>query len=145
MNSRLLRLIKFAKVRAVEADQAILCSEPQKSIARLQNRVNCRLEQTFFLTPNAMSVLRQGSVRIERSTEWRTKIKAKEREREVRGNASPPYRNCMHWKSSGYDSSVANILKPRVQSGREPLVEATGGLDNTADENSGFKFDKARQ
>ena len=49
----------------VEANQAVLRSQPEETIVRLQNRIDRWLKKTFFFSPNAVSVLRERLVWIE--------------------------------------------------------------------------------
>ena len=68
MERRLAGIVELTKAHSVEADQAVLRAQPQKTVSRLQDRVDRRLKQSFFLAPDPMRVLRQGFIRIKRDT-----------------------------------------------------------------------------
>jgi hypothetical protein len=57
---------ELPEMAAIEADEAVLGSEPQEPVACLADGVNRRLEQPFLLTPDAMRVLGESPIRIER-------------------------------------------------------------------------------
>ena len=50
---------KLVEMNTVEPNQTILCSEPEVTIAGLQDGVNGRLYEPLFLIPNPMRVLRK--------------------------------------------------------------------------------------
>lgn len=60
------RVIDLTEMDPIEANQAVLRTQPQETVMRLQNRIDGWLKQSFFFPPNAVSVLREGFVRIER-------------------------------------------------------------------------------
>jgi hypothetical protein len=57
-------------MRTVKANEAILCTQPEKAIARLQDGIDGGLEEAFFLAPDAVHILGEGFVGIKRVDQW---------------------------------------------------------------------------
>src|SRR5579884_1242664 len=65
LKNRLAVALEVSKVQTIEADEAIFGTQPEESVTGLRNREHGRLEQPFFMAPDAMRILGETFGRIQ--------------------------------------------------------------------------------